>query len=188
MTPVKTDLSWQEFEQLPDNGMHYELFDGELIALPPPKSGHSLIAHRIYRLLDAVAAQRQWGKVFIEAGHKIFRDDRFWIQPDVSVLRQDRLKDIAEDAYFEGAPDLVVEVASPSETTRDLMRKAHACLAAGSAAVWIVHPKRREVQVLSASGESSTLSHADIISLPELFPGWSIKVASLFEDVPPANS
>jgi Uma2 family endonuclease len=35
MTPVKTDLSWQEFEQLPDNGMHYELFDGELIALPP---------------------------------------------------------------------------------------------------------------------------------------------------------
>jgi Uma2 family endonuclease len=182
MTPVKTELSWEEFEQLPDDGTHNELFEGELIALAPPKSTHSEIAYTVSWALAPYVRKKRLGRVYVEAGYRIFCDDRFWIQPDVSFLRQERLKKTTKDGYFDGPPDLAIEVESPSETKRDLMRKAHACLAAGSAAVWIIHPKKREVQVLLASGESSVLTESDTISLPELFPGWKTKVATFFKD------
>lgn len=70
MTPVKTQLTWEEFEQLPDDGTHYELFNGQLIALPPAKSKHSYIARRIFRQLDRFVTAQRLGEVFSEAGYK----------------------------------------------------------------------------------------------------------------------
>ena len=56
--PTATNLmSWEAFEQLPDDGKHHEIIEGVLIALPPPKSGHTLKAHTIWRALDAIEKQ-----------------------------------------------------------------------------------------------------------------------------------
>src|SRR6266849_4087856 len=121
-------LSWDAFEQLPDDGMHREIIQGELITLPPPKSRHSLVATNILKALLPVE-QRAGGRVLPEAGYKLSEDPATWIQPDVSFLREDRVRATAPDGYFIGATELAIEVVSPSESARDLERKVEALLA-----------------------------------------------------------
>lgn len=129
-------LNWEAFEQLPDDGMHHAILAGELIALPPPKSRHCVIAHKAANLLRPLE-ERQAGVVFLEAGYRLSQDPATWIQPGVSFLKMERVRNTDPDGYFLGAPELAVEVVSPSESARMLNRKIAALLAAGSMAVWL---------------------------------------------------
>jgi Uma2 family endonuclease len=174
-------LSWEAFEKLPDDGMHHEVIQGELITLPPPKSGHSTIASNAFKALLPLEG-RKLGRVYAEAGYKLSEDPATWIQPDVSFLRQERVRATLSDGYFEGAPDLAIEVISPSESARDVERKAELLLANGSRAVWIVYPDTSKVRVYLPDGTSFTRGTNDKLSLPELLPGWEFPVAKLFED------
>jgi Uma2 family endonuclease len=147
---VKTLISWQEFENLPDDGFHKELLEGELVTLPPPKSGHSDISHNIFEALHSFVKPRKLGRVYIEAGYRLPTDPSTWIQPDVSFLRASRKSQTLPAAYFEGAPDLSIEVISPSESARDVERKTDLCLAHGSTAVWVIYPEDRILRVYQA--------------------------------------
>src|SRR5712692_3708459 len=174
-------LSWEAFEQLPDDGMHREIIQGELITLPPPKSIHSLVASKAAEALRPFR-ERGLGRVLLEAGYKLSEDPATWIQPDVSFLREDRVRATAPDGYFIGAPELAIEVVSPSESARDLDRKVEALLAAGGQQVWVVHTESRKVRVFLRDGTSYSRGVNDTLSAPELLPGWELAVAKLFED------
>src|SRR5262249_25495836 len=106
-------LTWQEFEQLPDE--HLEIIEGELIILPPPKFGHSIIAARIVRRLEPLE-EKGLGGVYQEVGYKLSEDPASWIQPDISFLKMQRVHATGPDQYANGAPELAVEVVSTSET------------------------------------------------------------------------
>ena len=172
-------LTWQEFEQLPDE--HAEILEGELIVLPPPKSKHSLVAENIAELLRALKA-KGLGRVLCEAGYKLSEAPPSWIQPDVSFLKMERVRALEPDGYFRGAPELAVEVVSPSETAETLHRKVDLLLAAGSLAVWAVYPVTRKVQVFLPDGTSFSRGINDVLTLPELLPDWELPVAKIFED------
>ena len=77
-------MTWEAFERLPDgDGYHRELIEGELQILPPPKSGHSKVAKRIFKaLLTAEAAGG--GQALVEAGYKLSENPASWVEPDVS--------------------------------------------------------------------------------------------------------
>src|SRR5690349_9112837 len=107
MAAATTDLmTWEAFEKLPDgDGFHRELIEGELQILPPPKSGHSKIAKRIFKALLPCEEQAS-AQVFVEAGYKLSADPSTWLEPDVSVLRNERARDTADSDYFIGAPEL----------------------------------------------------------------------------------
>src|SRR5580693_158310 len=136
MAATTGQITWQAFEQLPDgDGWHREVLDGELIVLPPPKSKHSRIARRVRRAL-AQFEDQGIAEIHLEAGYKLSNDPPTWIEPDVSVIRIERVRATGEDAYFAGSPDLAIEVVSPSETACDLNRKIDFLLAGGSLAVW----------------------------------------------------
>ena len=90
-----------------------------------------------------------------------------------------RVEAVSEDGYFLGAPDLAIEVVSPSESARDLNKKVSLMLKSGSLAVWVIYPEERTVQVHRPDGTSYA---ADTLTLPELLAGWEAPVASLFED------
>ena len=175
-------LSWEAFEQLPDDGMHLEVIEGELITLPPPKSGHSIIAANAATLLMPLQDQGL-GRVFSEAGYKLSEDPATWIQPDVSFLGMERVAATDPDGYFLGAPELAIEMVSPSETARTLNRKVDALLAAGSLAVWVVYPDERKVRVFLSDGTSYRLDPEDVLSLAGFLPGWEVPVAKLFESI-----
>ncbi len=175
-------MTWEAFERLPDgDGYHRELIEGELQILPPPKSGHSKVAKRIFKaLLTAEAAGG--GQALVEAGYKLSENPASWVEPDVSFLRNDRLESTQYDDYFLGAPELAVEIVSPSESAADLDRKVELMLAAGSLAVWVIYPQKRRVHVCLPDGTTLRRGIADTLSLPELLPGFELPVANLFAD------
>jgi len=139
-----TLLSFEEFEQLPNEPGKMELLDGELIRLPPAKFKHVKIAHRLQKLLMPVvemAGTAGLGEVYLEMGYKF--DKRAWLQPDVSIAHPNqRLND-----YLEGAPALAIEVISEANRAEDMDRKVKTYLANGGVEVWVVYPKTQCVWV-----------------------------------------
>ena len=97
-------------------------------------------------------------------------------------MRRERLDSIRSKGFARGAPDLAVEIFSPSDNVRQLMRKVKQYFAAGCHTVWIVYPERREINVLEASGADRLLTVADTLEAPDLLPGFSVPVATLFEE------
>jgi Uma2 family endonuclease len=118
---------------------------------------------------------------YLEAGYKLTHDPPTWVQPDVSVLSKSRIDQTHPDGFFLGAPELTVEVISPSESANDVLAKAELMLKHGSRAVWVIYPKRKTVEVKFADGTSRTLTINDKLTLPDLLPGWELPVAKLFE-------
>lgn len=178
---VEALLSVEDLEKMPDDCLHRELIEGELIELPPPEFRHALIAHRIYELLNDFVAPRKLGMVLIELGHLVRSNRRTWIQPDVSFLRAGRYDLENPGKYSTGAPDLAVEVISPSETARSVHLKTGILLSSGTQEVWTVYPDTRTVEIHSANDIVRVLHEGDQIASP-LFPGWSAPVRLFFED------
>ncbi len=176
---TRTLLTLAEFERLPDDGTRHELNEGETISMPPPKSGHTLIAQIINEHLTAFAKPVGLGRVLPEAGYLLSSDPPTVRAPDVSFLRAERVRRIDPDRYIEGAPDLAVEVVSPGESAQDLAEKVRQYLAAGAHAVWVVYPKTREVHVFRRSS-AAVLTQNDVLEAPELLPGFSVPVSELF--------
>ncbi len=174
-------LSIQDLETMPDNGLHRELIEGELIELPPPEFKHSLIVHRIYEALKIYVGPRNLGMVLIEMGYLVRSDSRTWIQPDVSFFLAGRYDLQKLGKYATGAPDLAVEVISPSETARSVNVKTTVLLASGSQEVWNVYSETRTVEIHSASKTIRRVRQGDEITSP-LFPGWSAPARVFFED------
>ena len=172
-------LTWQEFEQLPDE--HAEILEGELITLPPPKSKHSRLAFKIAVLLLPLQ-EKLVGEASCEAGYKLSENPPSWIQPDASFLKMDRVRATKPDGYYLGAPELAVEIGSPSETPKTLRRKVDLLLAAGGLAVWVVYPETRQIHVYLPDGTSSIRGIHDMLTLPELLPGWELPIAKIFAD------
>ncbi|MGI8741315.1 MAG: Uma2 family endonuclease [Bryobacteraceae bacterium] len=178
---VEAVLSIEDLEKMPDDCIHRELVEGELIELPPPELIHALISHRIFVLLDTFVTAHRLGIVLIELGHLVASNHRTWIQPDVSFVRAGRI-DLSNPAkYAKGAPDLAVEVISPSERARDVNRKTEFLLSHGSHEVWNVYSDTRSVHVALPGNLVRVLRGDDEISSP-LFPGWSVPVSRCFED------
>jgi Uma2 family endonuclease len=78
---------------------------------------------------------------------------------------------------LEGAPDLVIEVVSPSETAEDLDQKIREYLAAGAGVVWAIYPRARTVHVHKADGTVRIIGEDGLLEAPDLLPGWSVRVA-----------
>jgi Uma2 family endonuclease len=181
MATTTNQLSWEAFEQLPDDGMHHELIEGELITLPPPKVRHGEVSKRVFVALLAI--EKQAGlRAYQEAGYKLSRNPASWIQPDVSFLAEQRAASADPEGYFLGAPELAVEVISPSESAVDVERKVELFLAHGGQVVWVIYPKSRTVRAFLADGSASLHGLTDSLTLPGILPGWTLPVPTLFEN------
>lgn len=101
-------------------------------------------------------------------------------QPDVSFISLDRLPHLPAEDYISGAPDLAIEVVSPSDTAEDLNRKINQYLAAGGVKVWAAYPRTRQIHVSEKDRPTTILSGDDALTEPGLFPGWSVRVSELF--------
>jgi Uma2 family endonuclease len=156
-----------------------ELDEGELIRMPPAGMEHGDCGIEIAFLLKAFVKKHDLGKVYgADTGFKL-SDDTVRV-PDVAFVRKERLAAVHGKGFGKGAPDLAIEIFSPSDSVRQLMRKVKQYFAAGCHTVWIVYPDRREIQVLEATGADRLLSSGDTIEAPELLPGFAAPVAPIF--------
>lgn len=100
--------------------------------------------------------------------------------PDVSLVAAERLLAAPDNAYIEGAPEVAIEVVSPSDTASDLNEKTRQYLSAGCWAMIVAYPKTSEVHVHRVGDPTRILSGDDVLEIPAALPGWSVRVYDLF--------
>jgi Uma2 family endonuclease len=173
-------ITAEEFALMPGSE-HKELVRGEIIDTMPPSREHGRIALAIGALLRLWASQGSWGEVGVESGFILAHDPDIVRGPDVYYVRADRvLADDKPNAFWTIAPDLAIEVISPSETLEEVRAKIRDFLSAGTPLVWTIHPSSREVVVHTPDGLARTYGADDVIEYPDILPGFSCKVAELF--------
>jgi Uma2 family endonuclease len=180
MATLTAPITLEDLERLPDDANKYEVSEGELIVMAPPKSRHSLVASRIFELLLDGIRQIRRGRVVAEAGYILSREPLTVRQPDISVLLNERIKATDEDGYFEGAPELAVEVVSPSDSAQDLETKVEQYLRHGAKTVWIVYPKQKRVHIFSPNAAPTILDESRTLDGGDVLPEFSVRVADLF--------
>lgn len=177
---ARSVLSVEQLAKLPDDGLLYELDEGKLITMAPASAEHGSLGAEIARVLANFVRQHRLGIVYnADTGFRL--DEGTVRAPDVAFVRQERVAKGAGKGFFEGAPDLAVEIFSPSDSVPQLIRKVRQYLRAGSHTVWVVYPETREVQIFEASGADRLLRADDTLNAPELLPGFSVPVSALFE-------
>jgi Uma2 family endonuclease len=180
-TAATTLLSAEEFWQLPDNGKHLELVRGEVVESMPTGGEHSVVVIAFGSLLRHWAKEHDTGVVGTEAGFVLEHDPDIVRAPDLYFVRADRLTAGRAPVQFYGfAPDLAVEVISPSETAEGVQEKVNDYLAAGSRLVVLVYPRTRLLIAHAADGSSQTYREDEVFSDPAVLPGFSCRVAELF--------
>ena len=173
-------MTIEELEQLPDDGYRYTLIRGVLYRMPPPKPCHGRITTTVAGYLRSFVAEHRLGIVSSNSGFVLARDPDVLLGPDVAFVRADRLPP-DEDRYPDLAPDLAVEILSPSNTGPDVEDKIREYLAAGVPLIWLVDPRRRTVRVRAADGTDHLLTEADELDGGDVLPGFRLPVARLFE-------
>lgn len=179
---VSTTISVEDFERLsPSDDRRLELVNGRIVesSFPPPI--HNLVAMHVVRLLGAFVDLHRLGLVLpARTGYILSRQPATVRGPDISFLSARRLASVDLHHNIEGAPDLAVEVLSPSDTIAAMRTKLEQYLAAGATAVWVLHPKAREAQVFEPGPRPRLLIAEDTLACQELLPGFSLRVAELF--------
>ena len=177
---TKTLLTADDLARMPnDDSVQLELDEGELITMPLAGFEHGECEAQIGFLLYQHVRTNKLGKVVGgDAGFRL--NDRTVFAPDVAFVRKERVEAVRNKSFANGAPDLAVEIFSPSDGTRQTTRKVKQYLAAGCHTVWVVYPKSQKVVVFEASGAERTLHAGGLLETPALLPGFSVKVAELF--------
>jgi Uma2 family endonuclease len=140
------------------------------------------VIKRIYDLLNNWLERRPLGEIFFpDTGFVLSREPATLRGPNLSFLRQDRVGRMDPDRNVEGAPDLAIEVVSPSDSAQALNKKVDQYLRSGAQSVWVVYPYIRQVHVHTAQGVRK-LAAEEILEQPDLLPGFSAPVRTLFED------
>jgi Uma2 family endonuclease len=176
MTP-KTLLSVEEFAALPDDGMKHELNEGELIVMPPPKPRHGDCQLSLGSAVREFVVSRGLGRVYTESGYRL--TPHTVRGPDVSFVRTSRLQD--PDEYFDGAPDLAVEIVSPGDDASDLREKIKQYLDAGTSVVWVVYPRSRQIEIHTPDKTIRRLGVEDMLEAPKLLPGFQLSVSAILQ-------
>ncbi|MGD0698133.1 MAG: Uma2 family endonuclease [Terriglobia bacterium] len=176
---TKTLLTVEDFIRLPESvgtrDVRYELVEGELITVSPGMLRHNLIRDRIFFLLMSFLQTHKIGTVVAEqAFHLVGNTVRV---PDVAFVSAAR--ELPYDGVVEGAPDLAVEVVSPSNTPRELDQRRSDYFAAGCKRIWLVYPEEREVYIHGLSGITRRRGD-ELLEDPEWLPGFSVKVSEFF--------
>jgi Uma2 family endonuclease len=149
--------------------------------MSPAGYEHGVIAGEMYGHLFNFVKQSRLGVVTAaETGFQIGHDPDTVRAPDVGFIRMDRVPRVRTRGFFQGAPDLAVEVVSPNDRAGELQAKVQDWIAAGCHVVWVVDPTSRTVSVYRGSHETALLTIADELTEGELLPGFRLPVAEIF--------
>lgn len=184
MTATTTPMTAAELLELPDDGQRYELIAGELRAMPPTGEEHGSITAIFAGSLQPYVQSRHLGIVLAgETGFLISTEPDTVRAADVAFVGRERVEAGGRlRGYRRGAPDLVVEIISPSDRYTDVEDKVAEWFEGGAGMVIVVNPRRRTVAVYRSPIDVRILTEADALDGADVVPGWRLPVAAIFED------
>jgi Uma2 family endonuclease len=176
-------VSAEELFKYPDSRA-YELVRGVPRVSEPPGGAHGRIAGRITVRLGAHVERLGLGTVLVEAGYLLRRAPDTVRGPDVSFVSAARLSpERVPEQFIPGAPDLAIEILSPSSRWSDVEEVIADYFTAGARLVWLVDPGERRVVVRYADRPPKIVAAGDILDGEEVVPGFALAAGELFGPV-----
>jgi Uma2 family endonuclease len=183
-TEFATQRTWTDDELLAlPEGKFWQLVDGELIKMSPAGAEHGEICSRLLVTVGRHVRRRKAGRVYgSSTGFRLDADNCF--PADVSLVKSTRIVSALPnpEKFVQGAPDLAIEVLSPTETIDWIERKIGLFFQFGTALIWFVLPRSRCVRVYTAAADCVTLQFSGTLSAEPVLPGLTIPVREVFED------
>jgi Uma2 family endonuclease len=185
-------LTVEEFAALPPEpeGWRSELIEGRVIRMPPVLDPHhdQIIANLVAALLPFARAHKLGRVTLSQVGYDLTpanADKGPTLVPDLAFVSRGRAEQVREarkhKRYMHLAPDLAVEVVSPSQaTSAEMEERAQRWLKGGTQLVWNIWPDPERVDVWPADGEMQTLKAPARLSGGDVIPGFALPVADLF--------
>jgi Uma2 family endonuclease len=173
----------EAFMALPDDGHRYELVNGELVDMGSSGMEHGGIGSFLGGLLSIFVRQGKLG-VVCDSSTAFTHKNGNKRSPDVSFVSKERLKGLKRPprGFFQGSPDLVVEILSPSNTVEEIHEKIVEYFENDTRLVWVIHPDEKYVLVYHSPEPDRLLRSQDFLEGEEVVPGFSMAVADLFEE------
>lgn len=177
-------LTAEEFSKLPNpvDGSKQELVRGEVVTMPPPSFLHGIVQLNVATILKVFTRQHKLGRVTVESGVITDTGPDTVRGPDVSYWSYERMPaDHVPVVYSNIAPDLCVEVKSPSNTPARTTKKVGEYFKCGARMVWVVDPEERTVTVYCKPGDGRVLWEDATITGDDVLPGFSAPVSEFFQ-------
>ena len=175
-------LSADEFLRLPEppGAGKRELVYGRIVEMPPPDFGHSERQSEVTTELVLYKRRTKLGRVITECGFILAHDPDLVRLPDVAFVLETRIPpDFDPNTYFDGPPDLAVEVLSKSETLAAAQEKIDEYLEYGVRLAWLLNPRRRTLTVSRRGVPPVEIGEAETLDGGDVLPGFSCTVADL---------
>jgi Uma2 family endonuclease len=179
--PPQGKWTYEDYRRLPDDGWIYEVIEGELHMSPPPIPIHQENSGNLYVAFHNYAKKHDAGKVYDAPIEVILADWANPVQPDILFITKERLH-IVKRGRIEGAPDIIVEVLSPSNWLTDRREKFTIYAKAGVREYWIVNPGARTIELFVLREDRYALigkyGVGEMVH-SEVLPGFEVKVEDI---------
>ena len=173
-----------ELQALPEDGYIHEVVDGELVMSPKNNSFHGKISAQLLIALGTFVMARKLGAVW-DSSTGFWMHNRNCRAPDVSFITKERLRALGfkstDRSFIPGAPDLAVEILSPSNTRAEIDERLRDFFASGTQIAWIINPDTECVEVCHAPDKRKLLGSGADLDGEHLLPGFRYPIADLFK-------
>jgi Uma2 family endonuclease len=175
-------ITAEDLLRMPDDGLRYELVRGQLITMPPAGNIHGNRTMRLGWRLAQHVESNDLGVVYAaETGFKITSNPDTVRAADIAFVSKARLAEVGDvEGYWPGAPDLAVEMVSPSDTYTEVEEEVAEYLQAGAKAVWVVNPRRRTITVYRSLTDITILVEQDMLEGCDVIPGFRCRASDVF--------
>lgn len=180
---TKTRVTAQELWDLGEGDVRRELVDGEVIETTPVGGVHGKVTSRINRRLAEHVEEHGGGEVLVgDVGFvmSLSADPERVRAPDVAFISSRRLPGgQLPQGFLQGAPDLAIEVLSPTDSSPDIQQKVRDYLDAGAFLVWVIAPQAKTATVYRADGSARLLREAEALDGEGVLPGFTLPLAEI---------
>ena len=181
MTMIANAVTAEDLLAMGPKGRWLELYQGEVRAVSPANVRHGDIAGQIGMILRQYVSPRKLGRVIIEGGYILARNPDTVLGPDVSFLRQSRVPEAGlPEKFFEGHPDLAIEIISPTNPRGELRRKLKTYLDHGTELAWLVDPNAQTVDIHRPNQPVRRLKRTEVVTGEDVIAGFSVVVSEFF--------
>lgn len=180
MSISSSHMTAEEFFEVAQD-LRCELIRGEVVDMSPVGYAHGHHVIEIAMSMRSFGKQHHLGSLTCgEVGFVISRNPDTVLAPDVSFVRASRLPEVLPHSFFDGPPDIAIEVISPSESQRSVDEKTERWLNSGVVAVWNVHPRKQTLVDCRMRSGKVMKQETDALR-NDLLPGFTLTKESLFE-------
>jgi Uma2 family endonuclease len=185
--PARLKLTYDDFVLFPDDGKLHELIDGEHYVTPSPNVRHQQIQGDLFALIWNYLEAHPVGRVFISRLDVVFSKFDV-VEPDIMYLSHERANNVVTEANLQGAPELVIEIGSPSTRQRDETIKRRLYERSGVSQYWVVDPEIDVIRVYKRTGDAAfgkpmelSREAGDVVTT-DLLPGLDLPLVRIFRD------